>query len=292
MATYAVGDVQGCFDELRALLERIRFDATADRLWFVGDLINRGPKSLDVLRFVRALGDRAVCVLGNHDLHLLAVSEGNHKHFRHDTIAEILDAPDRDELLEWLRHRPLMHRDRDLGFSLLHAGLPPHWTVDQALARAREVEKTLQGPGFHAFCRDMYGNKPKRWHESLEGMDRLRFITNCFTRLRYCTPDGKLDLKDKGPPGSQKEGYQPWFAIPDRASAGEPILFGHWSTLGYLHSDNVWALDTGCLWGGRLTALEISATPRPIHSKCRGARKPEFRPAKKTSGLQHREQGA
>ena len=276
MAIYALGDIQGCYDELRTLLDRLRFDPQSDRLWFVGDLINRGPKSLEVLRFVKQLGSRAICVLGNHDLHLLAVSEGNHKHFRNDTIDEILAAPDREELLQWLRHRPLMHRDSEHEFSLLHAGLPPQWNVDQALDRAREVEAVLRGPGFHAFCQDMYGNKPNRWRDSLDGMDRLRFITNCFTRLRYCAPDGKLRLKDKGPPGSQKEGYLPWFAVPDRASAGERILFGHWSTLGYLHTGNVWALDSGCLWGGQLTALEIMGTPRAAHLKCRGARRPEL----------------
>ena len=242
----------------------------------MGDLINRGPKSLEVLRFVKELGPRAACVLGNHDLHLLAVSEGNHKHFRNGTIDEILAAPDREELLHWLRHRPLMHRDLNLGFSLLHAGLPPEWTADQAQARAREVEDVLQGPGYNDFCQHMYGNKPRRWRYDLEGMDRLRFITNCFTRLRYCTPDGKLRFKDKGPPGSQKEGYLPWFAVPNRASADERILFGHWSTLGYLNTRNVWALDTGCLWGGRLTALKITGGPQPVHLKCPGARKPEL----------------
>jgi bis(5'-nucleosyl)-tetraphosphatase (symmetrical) len=272
MPIYAIGDVQGCYDELQRLLQLIRFDPTEDRLWFAGDLINRGPESLPVLRFIKGLGERAVCVLGNHDLHLLAVSEGNLRHFRNDTVDEILAAPDREELLEWLRRRPLMHREH--GFNLLHAGLPPQWDIPTALQRAREVEEVLRGPGFHAFCQRMYGNQPDRWDGSLAGMARLRYITNCFSRLRYCDASGRLRLEDKGPPGTQKAGFLPWFEIPGRASRNEPILFGHWSTLGLRHSHNTWALDSGCLWGGRLTALRLEASPEPFQVDCPEARRP------------------
>ena len=178
MAVYAVGDIQGCYDDLRRALDAVSFEPAADQLWCVGDLVNRGPDSLSVLRYIRQLGDSAVCVLGNHDLHLLAVSEGNLKHFRNDTVDEILQAPDREQLLNWLRHLPLLHRDPELGFSLLHAGLPPQWGLGTAAARAREVEAALQGPGFHDFCRQMYGDQPARWDDGLSGMQRLRYITN------------------------------------------------------------------------------------------------------------------
>ena len=274
MAVYAIGDVQGCYDDLQRLLERIRFDPAADRLWFAGDLVNRGPKSLQVLHFVMGLGRAAVSVLGNHDLHLLAVSEGNLKHFRNDTVDEILQAPDREQLLDWLRHLPLLHRDPKIGFSLLHAGLPPQWDLNTAAARAREVEAALQGPGYHDYCQQMYGNHPARWEEGLQGMRRLRYITNCFSRLRYCSAEGRLRLEDSGPPGSQQAGFLPWFAVPGRASAGERIAFGHWSTLGYYQGHNVWALDSGCLWGGRLTALRLGPEPQPIQEPCPQAREP------------------
>jgi bis(5'-nucleosyl)-tetraphosphatase (symmetrical) len=277
MATYAIGDVQGCYDELQRLLEQLRFDPAADRLWFVGDLINRGPKSLEVLRLVKGLGASAVCVLGNHDLHLLAVSEGNLLHFKDDTVDEILAAPDREELLDWLRRRPLMHREH--GFNLLHAGLPPQWDIPTALRRAREVEEVLQGPGFHAFCQRMYGNQPDRWDDSLGGVERLRYITNCFSRLRFCDAEGRLHLQDKGPPGNQQSGILPWFEIPNRASRHEPILFGHWSTLGFRHSHNTWALDSGCLWGGRLTALRLGSPPEVFQLGCPGYRRPHLRRA-------------
>jgi bis(5'-nucleosyl)-tetraphosphatase (symmetrical) len=274
MAIFAIGDVQGCYDELQRLLEQLRFDPAEDRLWFVGDLINRGPKSLEVLRFVKGLRERAVCVLGNHDLHLLAVSQGNLLHFRDDTVDEILAAPDREELLDWLRRRPLMHREH--GFNLLHAGLPPQWDIPTAQQRAREVEEVLQGPDFHAFCQQMYGNQPDYWDDSLTGMERLRYITNCFSRLRFCDARGRLQLRDKGPPGRQPGGFLPWFEIPGRASRDEPIVFGHWSTLGFRHSHNTWALDSGCLWGGQLTALRLGPPPEAFQLACPGARKPHL----------------
>jgi bis(5'-nucleosyl)-tetraphosphatase (symmetrical) len=257
MAVFAVGDVQGCHEELKRLLERVRFDAAEDSLWFTGDLVNRGPRSLETLRFVKALGPRTVCVLGNHDLHLLAVAAGTAEKRRHDTLDELLAAPDRDELLDWLRRRPLLHHDAELGYTLVHAGLPPQWDLALARACARELEEVLRGPGHAQFFRHMYGDKPRRWSPELKGTDRLRFIVNCFTRMRYCTPEGDLDLKAKGAPGSQPPGYLPWFAVPGRASRDLHILFGHWSTLGEVSDENVHALDTGCVWGGRLTAMRL-----------------------------------
>lgn len=276
MAVYAIGDIQGCFDELQRLLERLQFDDGRDRLWFCGDLVNRGPKSLEVLRFVSGLGDRAVVVLGNHDLHLLAVATGKGRKREDETLDAVLAAPDRDELLSWLASRPLMHEDESLGFCMIHAGLPPQWGRGEAAACAREVEAVLADSAERQrFFARMYGNKPDLWSASLRGSDRLRFIVNCFTRLRYCDPSGHLGLREKGPPGSQSAGFLPWFKIPGRRSADTRIICGHWSTLGYLAADNVWALDTGCLWGGSLTALRIDIEPAmPCHLKCPGARRP------------------
>ncbi len=274
MATYAIGDVQGCYDELQRLLDQIRFEPTRDQLWFVGDLVNRGRQSLQVLRFVRQLGNRAKCVLGNHDLHLLALSQGNRKPFRDDTLRDILQAPDRDELIDWLRRRPLLHFSRKRDLNMLHAGLPPQWDMATARERAKEVEAVLRGADFHEFCLHMYGDEPRRWSDTLDGLPRLRFITNCFTRLRYCTANGKLGLKYKGPPGTQKKGYLPWFRVPGRASSPAKILCGHWSTLGLRAEHNVWALDSGCLWGGKLTALHLGTQFRPLQLPCPGARQP------------------
>lgn len=276
MAIYAIGDVQGCHDELLKLLEQISFTPEKDRLWFTGDLVNRGPKSLEVLRFVKSLGDRAVTVLGNHDLHMLALSQGNRSHYKHGTLDEILHAPDRDELIDWLRHRPLMYHHDKRGFSLIHAGLAPQWDLATAMACARELEATLRGPGFHDFCQQMYGNQPDLWRDDLKGMQRLRFITNAFTRLRFCTHDGRLSLESKGNPSSQADSLLPWYQVPGRATGNDCILFGHWSTLGYRQIDNVWCLDSGCLWGGSLTALRLSKTrePEPLQLKCSGVLKP------------------
>ncbi len=276
MAVYAVGDIQGCFDELRMALDEVAFDPAADRLWFVGDLVNRGPKSLETLRFVRGLGDAAISVLGNHDLHLLAIASGNLKKAGKDTLGEVLEAPDREELLHWLRHCPLIHYDQHLDFALLHAGLPPQWSIAEAVGYAREVEAVLQSSDHIEYFDEMYGNKPKSWSEAHQGMQRYRFITNCFTRLRFCTADGILALKEKGPPGTQaKPEALPWFEHPHRASRDTRIVFGHWSTLGYLAQHNVWALDSGCLWGGDLTMLRIDTDePDPIHLPCEGAQDP------------------
>lgn len=257
MAIYAIGDVQGCYDPMRRLLDRIGFDPGKDRLWFVGDLVNRGPDSLKVLRFVKSLGDRAVVVLGNHDLHLLARGEGQTRNARKDNLDDILTAPDRDEVLTWLRHRPLMHHDADRRFAMVHAGLPPQWDLPLALACARELEAVLRGSDYRGFLAAMYGDEPSIWSADLAGMDRLRFITNCLTRMRYCDPSGRLDLSAKGHPGTQPAGTLPWFRIPWRGARAERIVFGHWSTLKWLAEDNVWSLDTGCLWGGHLTAIRI-----------------------------------
>lgn len=275
MAVYAVGDIQGCHDELRHALDKVAFDPADDLLWCVGDLVNRGPKSLEVLRFVHGLGDAAVCVLGNHDLHLLALAAGNPKHDDEPTLAPILAAADRDELLYWLRHRPLAHHDPALDFLMLHAGLPPHWDLAATLAYAREVEQVLRGNDHRDYFLHMYGNKPDRWDETLQGMDRWRYITNCLTRLRFCEPDGRLALKEKGPPGSQASGRIPWFEHPQRASRAQRIVFGHWSTLGFVTHDNVWALDSGCVWGGSLTLLRLDTdTPQRHSLPCPGQQDP------------------
>lgn len=260
MAIYAIGDVQGCHDELVALLERLDFDPSRDQAWLVGDLVNRGPKSLETLRTLRSLGEATVCVLGNHDLHLLAVAAGVTRTKHRDTFADVLGAPDRDELLDWLRRRPLLHHGE--GFYLIHAGLPPQWSVAQAAALAREAEAVLQGDSPGEFLWHMYGDEPDCWDEGLGDWERLRFITNCLTRLRYCTLDGRVDFRQKGRPGTQPAGLVPWFAVPDRRSAGARIVFGHWSTLGYHVRDGVCCLDTGCLWGGELTALRLDGERR------------------------------
>ena len=275
MAVYAVGDIQGCYDELRRTLDSVGFDTANDRLWCVGDLVNRGPKSLEVLRFVRSLGDRAACVLGNHDLHLLALAAGNDKHRDEHSLDAIMDAPDRDELLDWLRQRPLIHHDHEIDFLMVHAGLPPQWDLDTALACAREVEEVLRGDDHRYYFTHMYGNKPDRWDPGLRGMDRWRFITNCATRLRFCEADGRLALKEKGPPGSQRPGRVPWFEHPQRATRDRRIVFGHWSTLGYRAQDNVWVVDTGCLWGGALTVLRLDTDAPLAHSvPCSGWQDP------------------
>ena len=277
MAIYAIGDIQGCYDELQQLLEIIDFDPAIDRLWLAGDIVNRGPKSLEAIRFVKSLGASAITVLGNHDLHLLALSQGNRSHYKHGSLDGILNAPDRDELIHWLRHRPLLHHHAKRGYTMIHAGLPPQWDLPTAQRLARELEATLQGGDFHEFCHAMYGNHPDHWSEDLQGIDRLRFITNCFTRLRFCTSDGRLALGEKGPPGSQGASLLPWFEVPGRASLGQRILFGHWSTLGYYEANNVWSLDTGCLWGGQLTAVKLrkKKKPKAFQIPCPGALKPD-----------------
>ncbi len=260
MATYAIGDLQGCLDDLEILLKKINFKTGRDTLWFTGDLVNRGNKSLQTLRFVKNLGDSAISVLGNHDLTLLALHAGNTQ-VRYHTLNDILEADDRDELIHWLRHRPLLHHDEQLGYTMVHAGLPAQWDLITAQACAHELENILRGEQFTDFMAHMFGNKPKKWHEQLNGWERLRFITNSFTRMRYCSPRGKLNFKDKGPIGTQKKGHIPWYQVANRKNSELKIIIGHWSTLfGKADSKNIYAIDTGCLWGETLTAMRLDST--------------------------------
>jgi bis(5'-nucleosyl)-tetraphosphatase (symmetrical) len=270
MAVYAIGDVQGCQRELMTLLSLLEFNPDSDRLWFVGDLVNRGPGSLEVLRFVKSLGDRAVTVLGNHDLHLLAIAAGTRAPGEGDTFDAILAAPDRAELIDWLRCCPLLHHDAALGYTMLHAGLPPQWGLAQAARCAAEVEAVLRADDYTAFLRDMYGGKPDLWSEDLRGTDRLRFILNCFTRLRFCDAERRIHLKEKGSPFGRTDDLKPWFDISARASADLKLVFGHWSTLGRYHALGVYALDSGCIWGGALTALRLDGEPEWISLPCIG----------------------
>jgi bis(5'-nucleosyl)-tetraphosphatase (symmetrical) len=255
LATYAVGDIQGCGTEFRQLLERINFDPVADKLWLVGDLVNRGADSLGVLRLVKSLGAAAITVLGNHDLHLLAVAEGVANLHRSDTLNDILQAPDRDELLIWLRAQRLLHVEGE--WVLVHAGLLPQWTVAQAQALAHEVEAALRGKHGREFLERMYGNHPEQWHDELTGYKRLRVSTNAFTRMRVCTAQGEMEFKFKGATKDIPQGYMPWFEVPGRASAEATLICGHWSALGLKVTPHVIALDTGCLWGGPLTAIRL-----------------------------------
>jgi len=257
MADYVVGDIQGCFDSLQALLESVQFTPGQDRLYAVGDLVNRGPKSLETLRFCYSLGDNFATVLGNHDLHLLAVAAGARKANRKDTLSEILQAHDRDELLAWLSRQPLLLQLNN--FTLVHAGIPPQWTLADAHARAREVENALRDKASaRVFFDTMYGNTPDAWSDDLQGTDRLRCITNFFTRMRYCDDNGVLNLDNKLPPDQGPAGYFPWFSIPHRKTRADKILFGHWASLqGEVHGNNLVALDTGCIWGGSLTMLRL-----------------------------------
>jgi bis(5'-nucleosyl)-tetraphosphatase (symmetrical) len=255
MSTYAVGDVQGCYDQLRRLLDRMRFDPAVDTLWLVGDLVNRGPQSLETLRFVQSLGERAVTVLGNHDLHLLVIAAGVRKPHRGDTLEAILEAPDREELLAWVRGRKLMHTG--FGYAMVHAGLLPQWSIDRASALAREVEAALQGPRYHELLENMYGNAPAEWHDDLTGFDRLRVIVNAMTRLRLCDASGRMEFTHKTGLDGSPAGYFPWFSVPNRASAGTPIICGHWAALGLMIQRDLVALDSGCVWGRQLSALRL-----------------------------------
>ncbi|MEI7842036.1 MAG: symmetrical bis(5'-nucleosyl)-tetraphosphatase [Gallionellaceae bacterium] len=255
MAIYAIGDIQGCHAEFQQLLGEIKFNSSHDKLWLVGDLVNRGPDSLSVLRAVKALGDSAITVLGNHDLHLLAVAEGKAELHRSDTLDEVLNAPDRDELLTWLRQQRLLHVEDD--YVLVHAGLLPQWTVKKALALANEVEIALRGDDYVTFLEKMYGNTPNSWDDDLTGYKRLRVSTNAFTRMRICTQQGEMEFKFKGEVEAIPEGYVTWFDVPKRKSKEATVIFGHWSALGLKAEPNVIALDTGCLWGGPMTAIRL-----------------------------------
>ncbi len=269
MATYAIGDVQGCYDELRALLKEAGFREKQDRLWFVGDLVNRGPASLEVLRYVRALGERAVTVLGNHDLHLVTQHEGFERPRKDDTFQDVLAAKDRKALVDWLRSRPMMHVEGD--YAMVHAGLLPQWSLSRARELAHEVEKALSGNSYRDFLADMYGSMPDRWSDELGGWDRLRVIVNAMTRMRFCTADGRMEFKSKGalPPA----GYRPWFETRPKQERAS-IVCGHWSALGLKLTARLAALDTGCVWGGALSALRLE--DRALSQvPCRGATAPE-----------------
>jgi len=274
MSTYAIGDIQGCFEPFMALLARIGFDPARDRLWLAGDLVNRGPDSLETLRYVKGLGDRAVTVLGNHDLYLLMIASGAMgKRRADDTLDPILAAPDRDELLTWLRHQPLMHVED--GHALVHAGLLPRWTVAKARALAAEAEVALAGPAGDQFLHHMWGSQPAAWRDELTGWDRLRVVINAMTRMRFCSPAGEMELHTKGEAANAPPGFLPWFEVPGRASADHTIVCGHWSALGLRVEPDLLALDSGCLWGRELSAVRLEdRTVFQVHCGCHGAGEP------------------
>lgn len=285
MAIYAIGDVQGCYDELKALLTQITFKSDCDQLWFCGDLVNRGPSSLATLRFIHALGDNAITVLGNHDLHLLATAFDHRKPGKKDTLDEVLQADDHDDILDWLRSRKLVHHDSERDITLVHAGLHPDWNIDKAVRLASEMEQLLRSDNHINFYKHMYGDKPYNWRDDLSGWSRYRFITNIFTRLRYCDAQGKPALDAKGPPGSQPAGLFPWYEVPGRRTQKNRIIFGHWSTLphaGLSSINHTYAIDSGCLWGGYLTAMRIDIEPfEYFRLDCPGAQKPPGKYLKK-----------
>jgi len=258
MPTYAIGDVQGCFTPLQQLLEKIQFNPQQDTLWLTGDLVNRGPHSLEVLRFVKNLGERQRIILGNHDLHLLAVAHGAHAGWPEDTFHAILSAPDREELIHWLQQQPLFFHDDTLNFAMVHAGLAPSWTFETAKELAQEVESVIRNPKTaKSFFENMYGDEPAAWSPTLVGWDRLRCITNYLTRARFCHADGRLELKSKGKQCSEDQ-LIPWFRLPNRANVNANIIFGHWAALGGVtETPHVFALDTGCIWGYCLTAMRL-----------------------------------
>lgn len=274
MAIYAIGDLQGCYDPLMRLLDKLRFDPRQDTLWFAGDLVNRGKQSLETLRFVRSLRDAAVCVLGNHDISLLAAHHGLRK--AHKSLKPLLDAPDYLELIHWLAQRPLLHVDAPLGYALSHAGIPPQWDLATAQACAREVETALSSPGVAEWLAQVYGDQPDTWNPADSQPDRHRYILNAFTRMRYCRTDGSLEFAAKGNPFAEKKSPDvsnteliPWFTVPRRQALGVTTLFGHWSTLGYYNGNYVIALDTGCVWGGQLSAIRIDLkNQQPICIRC------------------------
>lgn len=255
--TWAIGDLQGCLGSLLRLLPQLPADA---RLWMPGDIVNRGPRSADSLRWAMSQGERLVAVLGNHDLHLLAVAAGIRRAHRTDTLDDILGAPDRDALIDWVRSRPLAHFEH--GWLMVHAGVLPQWSVERTLELAAEVQRVLSGPDWIGFLREMYGNEPAAWSDSLRGNDRLRVIVNALTRIRFCTPDGRMDFAAKEGVDHAPDGYLPWFEVPGRASRGTPIVFGHWAALGFMDRPDLLSIDTGCVWGRELTAVRLSDRTR------------------------------
>ncbi|MDQ3058636.1 MAG: symmetrical bis(5'-nucleosyl)-tetraphosphatase [Pseudomonadota bacterium] len=281
MSLYCIGDLQGCLSPFERLLQAIDFSPSRDTVYLLGDLVNRGPDSLGVLRRLSALGDAAQCLLGNHDLHLLALWQGVRKSGRHDTVQDILQAPDSQALLDWLRHRAMaLHRH---GWLMVHAGILPQWSAARTLALAAEVEQALRGPDLKNFLSTMYGNAPSQWHGDLRGPERLRVIVNALTRLRFCTPDGAMEFTSTESAGHAPEGYLPWFEVPGRATLDTPVAFGHWSTLATEAGrpvglrNNALPLDTGCVWGGCLTAARLGAGAASfelIKVQCEQALKP------------------
>lgn len=262
MTTYAIGDLQGCGGALDRLLDKISFDPTRDRLWFAGDIVNRGPSSLQALQTVIALGDAAITVLGNHDLHLLMVMAGFRKTAAKDTLDDILKHADRDEYFHWLRHRPFLHHDWQLGYTLVHAGIHPHWDLRTASMLARELEQVLRGENHKEFLHALPGKSPEQWSAELAGIDRLRMIASVFTRMRFCRKDGSLEYDFKGPPGDAPETLMPWYKVPGKQAANEKILFGHWASHGESTVENMYPLDFGCVWGGRLEAMALETGER------------------------------
>ncbi|WP_223460309.1 MULTISPECIES: symmetrical bis(5'-nucleosyl)-tetraphosphatase [unclassified Pseudomonas] len=269
MATYAVGDLQGCLQALQCLLKQVAFDPQRDRLWLVGDLVNRGPQSLETLRFLYSIRESLVCVLGNHDLHLLAAGRNIERLKKADTLREIIEAPDSAELLEWLRQQKLMHYDERRNLVLVHAGIPPQWSLRKALKCAAEVETALRDDNLlPPYLDGMYGNDPAKWDNDLKGVTRLRVITNYFTRMRFCTAEGKLDLKSKEGLDTAPPGYKPWFQHKERKTKDLKIIFGHWAALeGKCDEPGISALDTGCVWGGALTLMNVDSFER-LSCKC------------------------
>lgn len=274
MAVYAIGDLQGCYDDFKRLLDKLHFNPENDKIWLVGDLVSRGPQSLETLRYLVSLGDSIISVLGNHDLHMLAVDAG-FKTTKDPSLHDILHAEDRRELMNWLRKHPLIHHDNELGYTMVHAGVYPQWSLKQAMQYAHELETVLQSDQYHDFLEHMYGNQPDQWSDDLEHWERLRFICNSFTRMRFCNNEGVLELECKGSIGTQPGSFQPWYDIPKRKAKKQRIIFGHWSTLSLTenledqHKHNVYAIDTGCVWGGHLTALRLDLDePEYISSEC------------------------
>jgi bis(5'-nucleosyl)-tetraphosphatase (symmetrical) len=272
MALYAIGDIQGCAPAFDALLRAIDFDANNDRLWLAGDLVNRGPASLQVLRAVKDLGDCAVTVLGNHDLHLLAAAAGVRPPSATDTFASVLAASDGAALIDWLRHRPLLHHDTDARRVLVHAGIPPGWSVEQAAQAAHEVESVLRSDTWRQGLASMYGNEPRQWSTALSDAERMRYTINALTRMRFCDLAGGLEFDATGPPGSQAATLLPWFDHPGRVDADLHVVFGHWASLGVLRRADITATDSGCVWGGALTAIPLLPPGEPIAVRCDAAR--------------------
>lgn len=263
MSTYAIGDIQGCFKTLEKLLVHIRFDLTEDTLWLAGDLINRGPKSLETLRFIKSLGNRHKVVLGNHDLHFLAVAHGAHPGWKEDTFEDVLHATDRDDLISWLQQQPLIHHDDQLNYTMVHAGLACNWDLPTALALGNEISSVLKSGQALNFFHHMYGSQPDFWTDELKGWNRLRCITNFFTRVRFCYPDGRLELETKGTLAAKPDNLIPWFKVANRKNADLNILFGHWAALsGVTDTPKTFALDTGCIWGNALTAMRLEDQKR------------------------------